>query len=413
MYTSVLELKDKPPCKSCEKDEGLKSLADDLLYSLFNPYHKETGSYDVTELIKKHLGEDSKNFELFSYTFSELIKNFGFLSSYWLEKLENFRKAKKSAWEELKDKLKTGEILPEELSASQIVDNFLDEVIEELMKIGYLRSVDNRFQRRQIKYSKIAEKILGEKILELSLKKLEKRNFGENVTDAEGTSIFLGEKMVEFDPFVHHFDAIDFVESLLRSAVKGVIELDENDLVAKQPKHAEKCIYIMLIDVSDSMRGKKLIGAIESALGLKRAIRKRGNQDELRVLAFNHKVREIKEGEIANLEAKGRTDIGLALKKARELCKLSSGTPIIFLISDGEPTSSYNPYLTPWKCAMNEAKNLRSVRARLQIIMLGNEGKFLELCKNLAKLSGNANLIHVSDPLNLKNFVLHSYMTKT
>ncbi len=169
----------------------------------------------------------------------------------------------------------------------------------------------------------------------------------------------------------------------------------------------------MLIDVSDSMRGKKLIGAIESALGLKRAIRKRGNQDELRVLAFNHKVMEIKEGEIANLEAKGRTDIGLALKKAREICKQSSGTPIIFLISDGEPTSSYNPYLTPWKCAMNEAKNLRSVKARLQIIMLGNEGKFLELCKNLAKLSGNANLIHVSDPLNLKNFVLHSYMTKT
>jgi Ca-activated chloride channel family protein len=167
----------------------------------------------------------------------------------------------------------------------------------------------------------------------------------------------------------------------------------------------------MLIDVSDSMRGKKIIGAIEAALALKSAIRK-NSYDELHVVAFNHNVRVIRENEILNLDARGRTDIGLALRKAREILKDKKGSRVVFLITDGEPTSSYNPYLTPWKCAIKEAENLRLIDAHLTIVMLGKDRKFLELCNRMARASGKSHILFFADPLDLKRFFVRSYLKK-
>ncbi len=404
---------EKPECDLCRKEEsGIEQLAEDLLYSLFNPYHKERGEFNVSDFIKEHIDreESRKDYEIFKNTFNEVMKSFGFMNMYWLDRLEEFRQAKTRAWQELKEMLRKGELSREDVSPSDIVDNFLDEVVEELTEMGYIERCETRFHRKIVYYSKKAEKVLADKVLALSLQNLDKKSYGEHETDKPGVSIYHGEKLVEFDPFVHTFDSLDIVESLIKSAVRGEIEFIERELVARQPKHSERCVYVMLIDVSDSMRGRKMIGAIEAALALKRAIKKRGSSDELRVVAFNHKVREIKHGEILNLEARGRTDIGLALRKAREIISRSEGTGMVFLISDGEPTSSFNPYLTPWRCSLKEAENLKKVDARLQIIMFGKEGRFLEFCKAMAKVSGRANVFHFSDPLNLKRFVVKSYM---
>lgn len=405
VFMSTQVITDKPPCK-CEDQEVQNNFSENLLYSLFNPYHRDFGKFDVNELIKKHLKEP---LDQFSITFRDLINNFGFLSPHWAEKIEKYREAKRKAWEELKKMIETGEIRVEDLSTSQIVDVFFEEVVEELQKLGYVDGVETRLHKKVVKFSKKAESVLAEKVLELSIKNLDKRGFGENVTEKDGISSFSGEKIVEFDEFIHSFDNVDIVESLLKSALKGKIELEE--IVARQPKYVAKCVYIMLVDVSDSMRGKKIVGAIEAALGLRKVIRKR-SLDELRVLVFNHRTWEIKEGDIINLEPRGRTDIGLALKRAREISRESDGVPVILLISDGEPTSSYNSNLTPWKCSLVEAEKLRNVNARLQIIMLGRESKFLELCKSMAKLSGNANLVYISDPLDLKKFVVWSYIRR-
>ncbi|MCX8172278.1 MAG: VWA domain-containing protein, partial [Archaeoglobaceae archaeon] len=195
--------------------------------------------------------------------------------------------------------------------------------------------------------------------------------------------------------------------SLVKSAIKGRLELEE--IVARQPKHTEKCVYVMLIDVSDSMRGKKIIGAIEAGIALRRAIERKASGDELVILAFNHKVSKIERENILNLEPKGRTDIGLALKRARSILSDKSGTRIVFLISDGEPTASYDPNLTPWVCALKEARKLRDVGAKLQIIMFGSEARFVELCMMMAKLCRNSRLFHFSDPLNLKKYILRRF----
>jgi len=405
----------KPDCRLCQEEPRLdQNLARDLLYSIFNPYYREKGRVDPSEFIKKHLSNEElrQSFEMFANLFNEILKHFGYMNTFWMDKIEDYRRARQKAWEEIKEMLRKGELRREDVSASDLVNYFYEEIVKDLMKEGYIEGIIEKIHRRVLLFSSQAEKLLGEKILQLSLQDLGNEDYGEHETEREGISIFMGYELVDYDPFIHTFDMIDIQETLIRSALRDPeIKIDEKDLVARKPKHAEKCVYVMLIDVSDSMRGKKIIGAIEAALALKNAIRK-NSMDELHVVAFNHNVRTIKESEILNLDARGRTDIGLALKKAREILKDRKGSRVVFLITDGEPTSSYNPYLTPWKCAIKEAENLRSVNAHLTIIMLGKDRKFVELCNRMAKANGNSHILFFSDPLDLKKYFVRSYIRR-
>ncbi|MCQ4153744.1 MAG: VWA domain-containing protein [Archaeoglobi archaeon] len=405
-FTFTRPMIEKPECRACRKEHALGKLFNDLLYSLFNPYYREKGNFDPTDLIKKYLRDELKRFDNNPF-FREAVRDFGFFDGYWTEQLEKYQTAKRMAWEELKEMLEKGKVKREDLSANQLVENFFDEIVEDLKNSGYIDYVEGKFHRRVVKYKAIAEKIIGDKILSIALEELDQKKRGENLTNKEGISIFSGESLVEFDPGIHSFDNIDLCESLLRSAIKGKLDLEE--IFARQPKHAEKCVYVMLIDVSDSMRGKKIVGAIEAGIALRRAIERRSTDDELVVMAFNHKVTRVRREEILNLEPKGRTDIGLALKRAREILSEKRGTGIVFLISDGEPTSSYDPKVTPWACAVREAKMLKKIQAKLQIVMLGNESRFVELCTTMAKLCGNSRLFHFSDPLNLKKYILKRF----
>ncbi|MEM3505326.1 MAG: vWA domain-containing protein [Archaeoglobaceae archaeon] len=381
---------DKPECKLCKEENPMQNLAQDMLYSLFNPYHRDRGKFDLSEFLRRYVNED--------FPMQRLSKSF--FGNYWSRNLEKLGEMRKKAWEDLKQMLERGELGKDDISMSQLVELFFEEVVEELEKMGYIETSEGRFHRKTVRYKPIAEKIIGDKILSIALENLEKRKAGEEVTEMEGVSIFVTEKIVDFDETIHSLDNIDITESFVQSP-----KLEK--FVARQPKHSEKCSYAMLIDVSDSMRGKKIVGAIEAAIALKRAIKR--HDGELEIIAFNHRVSRVKGAEILNLEPRGRTDIGLALKFARKILAEKSGNRIVFLISDGEPTSSYNPQLTPWHCALKEAKMLRNINAKLQIVMFGNEKRFVDLCTSMAKLCGKSSVFHFSDPLNLKRYILHRF----
>ncbi|MFN3383326.1 MAG: vWA domain-containing protein [Archaeoglobaceae archaeon] len=383
---------DKPECRLCKEENPMQSLAQNMLYSLFNPYHRDKGNFDLSEFLRNYFKEDVP------------LRNFSkpLFGNYWSKDFEKLREVRKKAWEDLKRKLESGELGEDDISMSQLVEIFFEEVVEELEKMGYIETSEGRFHRKTIRYKPIAEKIVGDKILSIALENLDKRKPGEEVTKMEGISIFTAEKIVDFDETIHSFDNIDIVESFVQSPRR-----DLEKLVARQSKHAEKCSYVMLIDVSDSMRGKKIIGAIEAGIALKRAIKR--HDSELEIVAFNHRVSRVKGAEILNLEPRGRTDIGLALNFARKILEEKSGNRIVFLISDGEPTSSYNPQFTPWHCALKEAKTLRKIDAKLQIVMFGNEKRFVDLCTSMAKLCGKSSVFHFSDPLNLKKYILHRF----
>lgn len=384
---------DKPKCRLCKEENAMQNLAQDMLYSLFNPYQRDRGKFDLSDFLRKYLNEDLPP--------RDLSRNMSFFSSYWARNFEKLREVRKKAWEDLKRMLESGELSKEDISTSQIVEIFFEEVVEELEKMGYIESLEGRFHRKTIRYKSIAERIIGDKIISIALENLERRKVGDETTEMEGTSIFISEKLVDFDETFHSFDNVDIVESFVHHR-------NLEKLVARQSKHSEKCSYVMLIDVSDSMRGKKIIGAIEAGIALKRAVKRR-NSGELEIVAFNHRVARIKGAEILNLEPRGRTDIGLALKFARNILSEKTGNRIIFLISDGEPTSSYNPQFTPWQCALKEARMLRNINAKLHIVMFGNEKRFVDLCTSMAKLCGKSSVFHFADPLNLKKYILHRF----
>jgi len=409
----MFTLDTKPECKLCKEEGGSgisSDLAKDLLYSIFNPYYREKGNVRVFDFIKEYLkNEEIKHFfENFACMLNDMIRGYRYISRFWTDKLEDYINAKKQAWEEIKKKLKSGELKRKDLSVNELVNYFYEEIVEDLKKEGY---IDDDYYRG-FKFTRQAEKLIGSKILQLSLQNLSGKDYGEHETERVGISSFLRSEIVEYDAFKHSFDSIDIQETLLKCALRDRnLRLEEKDLVARETKHLEKCVYVMLIDVSDSMRGRKIIGALESAIALKKVIKK-NSLDELHVVAFNHNVRMIKDEEILNLRTRGRTDIGLALKTAREIIKRRKGSGVVFLITDGEPTSSYDPYLTPSMCALREAEKLRQVDATLTIIMLSPEKRFLRLCERMAKLNKKSNLIYFENPLNMKRFFVRSYMQR-
>jgi|Deesub1362A_J573_1020465.scaffolds.fasta_scaffold00244_10 Ca-activated chloride channel family protein len=402
---------DKPECGLCHTEDGLsEEMVSNLLYSFFNPYSKTDRKIKVEEYIKNHLKDEEtiQNFEKLDSIFRELITNFGYSDSSWVDKLDEFREAREKAWNQIKEELQSGIITEEDLSPNDLIENLGEEIVEELIKEGYIQGYERRRYRRIITFSEEAERLIGEKVLNLALENLPVRCPGLEETSKRGISIFSGHKITEYDPNTHVFDNIDLSETLVKCAMSGDMSFDEKNIVAREPKHMEKVLYVMLIDVSDSMRGKKFIGAIEAAIGLREAIKKRESR-ELSVVAFNHRAREIRRGEILNLFPQGRTDIGLALRKAREIILKKDATGLVFLITDGEPTSSYNPFLSPGMCAIKEAKMLGGVDARLSIIMLGKDDSFRKICERMAEACGSSRIFYFSNPLDLKNYFVREY----
>jgi Ca-activated chloride channel family protein len=402
---------EKPECQLCKREEELSSeLTSQLLYSLFNPYLKKEGNVSSKDYIKRNLNDDAiDSFEAMDTIFKELMANFGYSDSSWVEKIEKYRKAREMAWEQIKKDLEDGIITEEDLSPHDLIENLGEEVLKDLMKGGYVEGYERRRYRKMILFSKKAEKIIGEKVIQLAVQELPAKRFGEEEIPKKSVSVFSSYSLTDFDPFTHVFDNIDLSETLLNCAIKNDFSFEEKDIVAREPKHLEKIVYILLIDVSDSMRGKKFVGAIESAIGLREAIKRRDSK-ELKVIAFNHRVREVEKGEILNLHPQGRTDIGLALRKARESLRKSDATGLIFLITDGEPTSSFDPYISPGMCAIREARLLRNVDARLSIIMLGRDESFRRICEHMARACGKSRIFYFSDPLNLKSYFIKNFM---
>ncbi len=389
----------KPDCRICYENDIDAELLKKLLYSIFNPYFREEGSFDVGEFVKNKIEDKElqENFDSYSLIFNDMIKGLGYAESLWMDKFEEYMKAKKEAWEELKSLIAKGEISKEEISASDLLDFFYEEILEDMMNLDMIKGISRRVFEKKIIFSKIAEKLVADKIMEEAMKGA--KDF-DSESEGETISPFPSYEMTEFDEYLHHFDLIDIAETMVKAARRN-FEIEE--FVARSPKKVGKRSYVMLIDVSDSMRGKKIIGAIEAALTLKNAIKEKG--DEFEILAFNHETFKIEEGEILNLKVRGMTDIGLSLRKAKEILKNKEGKRIIFLITDGMPTTSFNPYYTPWKTSLIEARKLRNFNIALYILMLNDDPRFYEFCIRMVKESGNGKAYYFPNPLNLKNYI--------
>ena len=279
-------------------------------------------------------------------------------------------------WAEVVEMVGTGKLKADKIDVAGFVDRFEEEVFEELEKHGFVKRKNGR-----IVYTEKTERLIARKALEHSLKELKGRSAGEFPSKKPGFLTPSG-NLMEFDEFLHCFDMIDIQESMVNEFLSSgrLDKLNFEKAIAREFNSKDRVVFVLLLDTSDSMRGEKLRGAVRAALALKLAAEKYDRN--LRIYTFNHEVRKIRGGDLLNVVAKGRTNIASAIMKAVKIAGKEEATPVVFLVTDGEPTSPDNPVGR----ALNAAKKLGECRdARLNLIMLNRDARYEEFCLALAR----------------------------
>lgn len=82
------------------------------------------------------------------------------------------------------------------------------------------------------------------------------------------------------------------------------------------------------------------------------------------------------------------------------------------MITDGEPTATHHRNQTPEESAFRAAYLAGKMEINLNIIMLDRRPELLLLCEKMVRLNGNATLTHVKNPLNLKEFIVKSFVER-
>jgi len=407
----------KPECKLCvENIESLSSLfgrdvTEQILYGLFNPkgFSSQDPEIDINELVKSHIDriQDEKAGGLDGYS--------GWMRRYlkWYEKLKT---ARKMAWEELLDKIKTGQMEPDSLSVRQMMRHFSDILAEELQKEGFLEQVSEKYvyQNSYVFYSLTArsEKIIAKKVLEEAFLRLKRYGVGLHEIRESGWGVYPSHILREYDEYGHTYDMLDIQETLLSTASRDPREMrmERHDFKARIPLHKAKSSNIILIDKSGSMNGNKIRGAIMAALALRQLMETEFKDDILQVIAYDQTPYLLNPGDLIKLRANGWTDIGKALDLSRELLIREDENRNIFLITDSEPTVSCYPNQTPEASALRASYMLSLEDISINIIMLDRRPELRALCEEMAILNRNATAVYVDDPLNLSEFVIKSYI---
>ena len=415
----------KPECKLCkEKDEGLTSIfgkefTDQLVYNLFNldmvSREKYLKDLQDEQLIQMYLDYIESEEERNRQRLERYMRWFGIDSQQIMEYLKN-----KEAWNELIEKIRKGEIKPSEISPEALLQNFPGQVTEELAKedLVNVKVYTYRMYPQLLfvypEFTEKSEKIIARKVLEEAFLNLRKQGFGIHEVKDSGIGIYPSHVLCDYDEYQHTYDMIDIQESLINTARRDPknLEISDDDLKARIPIHSAKSSNVILIDSSYSMRGVKFRGGIMAALALKELLQTEYKDDRLFVVAYNHKPQMLLPGEIVKLKPYGYTDIGQALDFSVNLLMREDGNRNIFLITDGEPTASYIRNQTPEESAYRAAYMAGKFDIRLNIIMLDYRVELKIICEKMARLNGNATVTHVRNPLNLKEFIIKTFVDR-
>ncbi|MFQ5763204.1 MAG: VWA domain-containing protein [Candidatus Bathyarchaeia archaeon] len=417
----------KPECEGCrqEQAEGFSSIfgqemTEELLYNLFNRQSSKGSTsrrMDLNQLVRKHLdavkpeGAEEDTQDLQGWAQSR--------ESNWMQEYSKMKEAKAMAWKELLDRLKSGDIQPSDLSAEQLMQNFLTLVIEGLTSEGLL---DLELYRHWMypniyiahpEFSEKSEKVIAKKVLEEAFASLRKASWGSHEVKETGYGDYPSHILREYDDYLHTFDMLDIQETLLATAIRDPEELEilEQDLKARIPIHKSKSANVILVDSSYSMRGDKFRGGIMAALALRELLQTEFKEDTLQVIAYNQKPQALRSGQVIRLKPYGYTDIGQAIDASMEVLEREDGNKNIFLITDGEPTASIYRDQTPEESTLRAAYIAGKRDIGLSIIMLDKRPELKRICEKMARLNGNSVLTYVENPFNLKEFIIRTFMS--
>lgn len=415
----------KPECELCKEEEEKtfssmfgKSLTEEIVYRLFNldfvGRERFFRDLQVENLIRSYL-ESFNNKNNVEYLLEKYMRWLGIDQ----EKIEEYIK-NEEAWKKLLEKIESGEINPSDLSAEELIKTFPSQITEELAKeeLLHLKVYSYRLYPHllmvQPEFTEKSEKIIAKKVLEEAFLNLRKQSIGIHEINEAGFGTSFSHILQEFDEFQHTYDMLDIQETLVSTVIRDPVnlEISKDDLKARIPIHRAKSSNVILIDSSYSMRGVKFRGGIMAALALKELLQTEYKEDKLFIVAYNHKPQILTSGEIIKLKPYGYTDIGLALEFSLRLLLKEDGNKNIFLITDGEPTATHHRNQTPEESAFRAAYIAGKMGVSLNIIMLDYRPELRFICEKMVRLNGNATLTHVRNPLNLKEFVIKSFVDR-
>jgi Mg-chelatase subunit ChlD len=395
-----------------------QSFVDDLIYGLFNPEgieQNDTNSFGqmIEDLMNK--SNDMREESLQEWL-GELEGNWFYRS--WIKDYAKKERAREIAWRSIVEKIEKGEINPKDIPMKQLLKNFPRKVMEYLSEEGY---IDLKWEKHLMhpkvylghaEFTAQSEKLIAKRLLEEAFANLEKMGFGEHETFKIGAGLSSSNIISQFDEFQHSFDNLDLQETLLGVSFRDPeqMRMQNEDFKARIPNHRSRSSNVILMDISGSMYGDKYKGCVMAGLALGQLLEEEYKEDKLRIVAYNDEPMLVLEGQILRLRPHGQTDIGRALDYCIQMLSKEEGNRNIFLLTDSEPTVSYNRDQSPIENMYRAAYLAGKEDIRMNIVMLDRNPALKAICENMAKLNGYTKIVYIDNPLNLKEFIIKTYI---
>ena len=198
--------------------------------------------------------------------------------------------------------------------------------------------------------------------------------------------------------------------------------LEAGDFEVLETERRSAAAVCLLIDLSYSMVLRDAWGAAKTtALALNSLISTRYPQDALQIIGFSAMARNLRAGELAELEpdmVQG-TNLQHALMLAsRHLDRHADAEPIVLVVTDGEPTAHIEPGGRPWfewpplprtlELTLAEVLRLTKRGATINVFMLDEEPRLIRFVQTLARL--NHGRVFAPSTDRLGDYVVSDYL---
>ncbi len=200
------------------------------------------------------------------------------------------------------------------------------------------------------------------------------------------------------------------------------LALDAGDFEVLETERRASAAVCLLIDLSYSMVLRDAWGAAKAtALALNSLISTRYPQDALQIIGFSAMARNLRPGELAELEpdmVQG-TNLQHALVLAgRHLDRHPDAERIVLVVTDGEPTAHIEPGGRPWfewpplprtlELTLAEVLRLTKRGAIINVFMLDEEPRLIRFVQTLARLNHGRVFAPATDRLG--DYVVSDYL---
>ncbi len=369
-----------------------------------------------------------------------LSSGFGFEPGEWdghgLEALE----------EAILEALMSRELLSDEdfqklLDSPNDLQQFLDQVVERLLREGYLRMSESQpfhdpgqgagtigapSPRIRFELTDKGVDFLGYRTLRDLLGSLGRSSFGRHDTRDLATGIEASgpSKPYEFGDTLNLDVSGTLLSAVAREGLRVPLKLDYEDLLVHQSEYESSCATVVMLDCSHSMilyGEDRFTPAKKVALALSHMLRTQYPGDSLRLVLFHDSAEEVPLSQLARIRVGPyytNTREGLRLAQ-RILARERKDMKQIVMITDGKPSalteSDGRIYRNPFgldarvvALTLKEVANCRRQGILINTFMVARDYQLVAFVKKVTEICrGKA---YFTTPANLGQFVLLDYM---